>query len=230
MSSFSSSDRRAERLQQTVDEYSLVSRRVYNFVMGGVLLYGLLMNVLLCIYATDFAMRLPWWTLTIGYFILAMLGCFITARSKNALISFLGYNMVAVPLGLVVATIVEGFGGAGSYIVVNAFFMTMVVTMVMMAASFFVPQFFAKIGGILGVVLFGLLLVSLLQFFFGTFNLVAFIGAILFSLYIGYDMYRAQQFEPTMDNAVDSALDLYLDIVNLFLFILRILGRGGRRR
>ena len=38
----------------------------------------------------------------------------------------------------------------------------------------------------------------------------------------------------TLDNAVDSALDIYLDVINLFLRILRILGsRGGsssRRR
>nr|MCR5618576.1 Bax inhibitor-1 family protein [Lachnospiraceae bacterium] len=58
------------------------------------------------------------------------------------------------------------------------------------------------------------------------------IGAALFSGYIGYDFWRAQQFPKTLDNAVDCAVDIYLDIINLFLRILRILAgsRSSRRR
>ena len=51
------------------------------------------------------------------------------------------------------------------------------------------------------------------------------LAAGLFSLYIGYDVYRSQQFVKTVDNAVDSALDIYLDIANLFIRLLEILGR-----
>ena len=50
------------------------------------------------------------------------------------------------------------------------------------------------------------------------------IAAGLFSLYIGYDIYRSQQYPKTLDNAVDSALDIYMDIANLFMRILSILG------
>ena len=51
------------------------------------------------------------------------------------------------------------------------------------------------------------------------------IAAGLFSLYIGYDLHRSQQFAKTLDNAVDCALDIYLDIANLFLRLLRLLSR-----
>ena len=47
----------------------------------------------------------------------------------------------------------------------------------------------------------------------------------IFSLYIGYDWYRAQAYPKTLDNAVDSAIDLYIDIVNLFLRILALMSR-----
>ena len=50
------------------------------------------------------------------------------------------------------------------------------------------------------------------------------IAAGLFSLYIGYDIYRSQQFAKTVDNAVDCALDIYLDVANLFIRLLQILG------
>jgi len=55
--------------------------------------------------------------------------------------------------------------------------------------------------------------------------IVSWISAIIFSLYIAYDVYRSQQFPPTIDNAIDSAIDIYLDIINLFLDILEIIGK-----
>ena len=54
---------------------------------------------------------------------------------------------------------------------------------------------------------------------------VSWIGAVVFSLYIAYDVWRSQKFPPTLDNAVDSALDIYLDIANLFLELLEIFGK-----
>jgi FtsH-binding integral membrane protein len=48
---------------------------------------------------------------------------------------------------------------------------------------------------------------------------------LIFCGYIGYDWGKAQRQEKTIDNAVDSAAAIYMDIINLFLRILRILGR-----
>ena len=55
---------------------------------------------------------------------------------------------------------------------------------------------------------------------FATPSLWDFIVALIFCGYIGYDWAEAQTKERTLDNAVDSVVDLYLDIVNLFLRIL----------
>ena len=51
------------------------------------------------------------------------------------------------------------------------------------------------------------------------------IVAAIFTLYIGYDIHRSQQYPKTLDNAVDSALDIYMDIANLFIRILSIMGK-----
>lgn len=58
-------------------------------------------------------------------------------------------------------------------------------------------------------------------------TITSWVAAGVFSLYIGYDFQRAQAYPKTADNAVDCALDIYLDIINLFLRILRILGSRG---
>jgi FtsH-binding integral membrane protein len=42
---------------------------------------------------------------------------------------------------------------------------------------------------------------------------------------MGFDWYRAQAYPKTVDNAIDSAVDLYLDIINLFIRLLEIFGK-----
>ena len=48
---------------------------------------------------------------------------------------------------------------------------------------------------------------------------------VIFSGYIGYDWARANMIPKTLDNAIDSAASLYIDIINLFIRILQILSR-----
>ena len=50
----------------------------------------------------------------------------------------------------------------------------------------------------------------------------------LFSMFIGFDWARCNVCACTVNNAVAAAANLYLDIINLFLRILRILNRGRR--
>jgi FtsH-binding integral membrane protein len=49
--------------------------------------------------------------------------------------------------------------------------------------------------------------------------------AAIFCGYIGHVWERANRMPKTVDNAVDSAAAIYMDVLNLFLRILRILGR-----
>lgn len=54
------------------------------------------------------------------------------------------------------------------------------------------------------------------------------IGAFLFSIYVIYDtqlILGKGEYSYSLDDAYLAAIQLYLDIINLFLFILRIIGR-----
>ena len=46
------------------------------------------------------------------------------------------------------------------------------------------------------------------------------------ALYIGYDWVRANSVQRTTTNAIAAASALYLDIINIFLRLLRILARS----
>lgn len=240
-----SEKRRQERLNQGMnygyngfneyggytDNYStgMISDRAYNLIMGGVLLYGIIVNIILCATVGNVYEYINPIAFLIGYLVLCIVGILMSSKSDNPIISFIGYNFVVVPMGLVISTAVEAYGGMDSRVVTLAFIYTAIITGCMVGLSVVKPDFFASLGKFLFVAIIGLVVCELVLLLLGVDQIVtAWAGAAIFSLYIGYDIYRSQQFAKTVDNAVDCALDIYIDIANLFLDILRILGRNSR--
>ena len=97
-----------------------------------------------------------------------------------------------------------------------------------MAISTLIPDTFLSMGKTLLVALIVCIIVDVIALFLG-YNLVIIDYAVtfIFSLLVGYDWARANACVKTVDNAVDSAAELYIDIINLFLRILSILGRSN---
>ena len=204
----------------------IVSDRIYNLTLGATVLWGVAMNVVLCAFCGDFVASVNPFIFLIAYFALAFGGQVISYKSKSPVVSFIGYNMVVVPVGLVVASVVSYYGGIGAEEVGLAFLFTAIITGCMISLSIIYPNFFSRIGGLLFAGLIGLVLSGIVMTFLGIDSYIySWIGAVIFSLYIGYDYYFAQRYIKTVDNAVDSAISIYLDITNLFLHLLRILGR-----
>lgn len=217
---------RRARLEAPFDPAEEISARAYNAVMIGVLLWGLLINVLLCTVAAEAVSRLNPVAVSILYLICAIAGILIAGRSHNPFVSFLGYNLVVIPLGLVISLLVQEYGGIESRVVRNAFFYTLLITTGMLGLQMIIPTFFENIGRAILGFLIALILSELLLFFLRIPQGVTdWLAAGLFSLYVAYDIHRSQQFPRTLDNAVDCALDIYLDLANLFLRLLQIFGR-----
>lgn len=219
------SDRKEEMKVFHADDI-IISDRAYNTVLGSTIGWGILLNVILCMFCGDFVDSINPLVFLIGYFVCAFSGMAIAYKSDNPIISFIGYNMVVVPVGLVIACVVSAYGGLGSEVVGLAFVFTMIITFCMVGLSVIYPSFFSKIGGLLISTLIGLIICESFSLIFG-FDTYWFtwVGAVIFSLYIGYDFWVSQQYIKTIDNAIDSSVAIYLDIANLFLKLVRILGR-----
>lgn len=228
MALFNSSERKEERLAKVLMPGQEVSQRTYNLVLGAVVLWGLIVNLIMCTMESvvEFYVSVNPIIFLIGYFVLCILGTIITNRSDSPIISFIGYNMVCLPIGVIVSACVYAYGGLGGELVQQAFLITCIITGAMIVASVMFPQVFSKLGGALLIVLVCLIIAEIVLLILGIDQIItSWIAAALFSLYIGVDIYRSQQFPPSIDNAVDCALDIYLDIINLFLRILRLLAR-----
>ena len=207
-----------------------ISERSYNLVLGGVLLWGFLLNYLMVRllgpFILRFAAEIHPMVLVLGYLALAFAGSALVAR-PNALTSFLGFNLIAAPIGVIVCIALQGYAMAT---IRTAILYTAAVTALFMALGALYPQFFLKLGRVLAVALLASLVVELAGALIlrTSFDFMNWIGVGIFSLYIGYDWARANTCAPTLDNAVDLAANLYLDIINLFLRILSLLGKRRR--
>lgn len=199
---------------------------LYQLTIGLVVLYGLLLNAIFSVLLTERAVLflydiMPF--VLIGYLVFAIVGTVLT-RSHRPLVSFIGYNLVVLPVGVLVTMVTFAYD---PYLVAAALFGTAAVVIAMTGCAMLFPRFFARLGGALA---FALLLSFVVGFVFALLRLDSAIYDTLivtvFSLYIGYDWSRACAYEPTLDNAIDSACDLYLDIINVFLAVLRILQRS----
>ncbi|KAJ1974119.1 hypothetical protein H4R34_004835 [Dimargaris verticillata] len=85
---------------------------------------------------------------------------------------------------------------------------------------------FSRLGPVLGFALWGIILVGFIQIFFPfnrTFDLVmAIVTAVIFCGYIVYDTHAiTHRLSP--DEYIAAAVELYLDVINLFIALLRIL-------
>lgn len=97
--------------------------------------------------------------------------------------------------------------------------------MMLLGSAF--PRFFKRIEASLCIALIVVIFVEFAQVWLFGIHLAVmdWITAAIFCGYIGVDWGRANQIERTVDNAIDSAASLYLDIINLFLRVLRIVSR-----
>ena len=217
---------RQARLEAHVEPGSIISARAYNAVLIGVVVWGLLVNVLLCAYVGDVYRYINPVAFLVIYVVCAFGGIMLAAKSDSAVVSFLGYNLVVVPFGLVVSTLVQEYGGLDSMVVIDAFVYTLVITLGMLGLEMMFPTFFEKLGkALLGCLIALVVCEVVLLLLRVRQNVTDWIAAGMFSLYIGYDIHRSQQFPKTLNNAVDCALDIYLDIANLFIRLLQIFGK-----
>lgn len=210
--------------RRTTDD-TLIGAGLYNLVIGLTLLWGFAVNYIMVSHiAPEAIASVNPWVFFIGYFASCFFGIYLFQTSSNPLVSFIGYNFVVVPFGLIINMVVSQYDPE---LVTEAIRITGLVTIAMMCLGTLFPAFFQKIAGVLTIALLLVIVVELIEIFiFKTHHgILDWIVVLIFCGYIGYDWGRANQIPKTVDNAVDSAAALYMDIINLFLRILRILGR-----
>ena len=119
-----------------------LSTQHYNLVIGGCILYGILLNMLIVILFGDFFTRTNPLLLGIAYVLLVLWGVSL-AESDDPKKSFLGYNMVVVPIGALIAALLPHY--ALSQIRLAAVTTTLVVLLMLALATAY-PSYFSGLA------------------------------------------------------------------------------------
>ena len=203
----------------------IISASYYNLILGATLSWGFFLNWLM-VKSIPYSVvaNVHPFLFIVAYFASCFFGISLFTKSDNPLISFIGYNFVVIPFGFIINLVVHQYD---PNLVLEAVRVTGLVTISMMILGTLFPAFFEKISSALTVALIIVIIIELIEVFIFKIhhNIIDWIVVLIFCGYIGVDWGRANSIPKTMDNAVDSAAALYIDIINLFLRILRILGR-----
>ncbi len=120
----------------------------------------------------------------------------------------------------------------------DAFLMTAIVFGVMAAYGYFTKKDLSSIGSVCTMALLGVIVVSLLNaFVFKSSGMDLMLDYVVVLLFVGitaFDMYRMKQMalaggeEEVNRIALFTGMQLYLDFINIFLRLIRIMGRNSR--
>ena len=121
--------------------------------------------------------------------------------------------------------------------IINVFLSTTALFGLFAAAGYFTKTDLSKLGSILMIGLFGIVIAGLINFFVGSQTMdyvISFIGVVIFTGLTAYDVQKIKNMGERIEDgesmskmAIMGALSLYLDFINLFLFLLRLFG-GSR--
>lgn len=115
-------------------------------------------------------------------------------------------------------------------IVIQAALMTAIMVSALTTYAFTTKTDFTLHGGALMMCLFGLVGVSLLNMFLGSKlldSILCWFGAFLMGLYLIFDtqaILGRGSLSLSIDDYIFAAMNLYIDIIQIFIYILRIIG------
>lgn len=202
-----------------------VSDRTYNLSIGLVILWGLFVNFLMYRLFAGPVAEMSYLAMIVLYFAGSFGGMMIVYKSVNPFVSFLGFTILAAAMGLLLTSLLAVYSTATILLAVRV---TGVTTCLMIVLAMIKPDFFLSLGRTLLAALIGCLVVQVVfgLIFRVSMGALDWIVSLIFCGYIGFDWAKAQLYPKTLDNAIDSAADIYVDVVNLFVRVLSIVGRS----
>jgi len=177
-----------------------------------------------------------------AYWVVALAGLAVLII-LNFVIQKPGINLFLLYLftfleGMAISPIINYYLQTNSNILGEAFLITAVTSLALSAYAWTTKRDFTRMGDYLFYGLILLLVTSVLGLFLGglfhaTFFqlIIAFFGVAIFSGYVLFYVQRARHMADTMPNAIGLTVSLFITLLNLFLYILRILSilQGGNR-
>ena len=162
-------------------------------------------------------------------FVLIMSFSFDRLSSMVLLLLFMAFSFL---MGMSLSTIFMVYTAAS---ITSTFFVTAITFGIMALVGYTTSTDLTKFGSIMFMGLIGIIVASIFNWFIGSEGLdilISIIGVLVFTGLTAYDVQKLKRIgagveygtESTNKLSIIGALSLYLDFINLFLFLLRFLG------
>ena len=176
-----------------------------------------------------------------GVYLIGLIGMFVTLIALQFLRERTPINLIltfafATLVGFMLGAILEAYIAAGlGNLVLSAAAATGAVATVAGFVGYTTKRNLTRLGPALFIALIALLVAIVIGFFVHLALLqmvISAAGAVIFTLFLVFDLNRVARTEaPSQGTVIMLAVSVYLDILNLFLFLLSLLGMtSGSRR
>jgi len=151
----------------------------------------------------------------------------------SATVALILFFIYAASVGVIFALVFELYTAESIF---TTFLVTAGMFGAMAAWGYFTDRDLTNMGSILFMALIGLILATIVNIFWANeilYWVTTYAGVVIFAGLTAYDMQKVKRYGESGEGgegqekaAVQGALALYLDFINLFLFLLRIFGRS----
>ena len=210
-----------------------IMKRVYVRMFIGLLISAFVsLGVASSVAAMDFLFgnRIVFWGMLIGMFAMAIVIPVRMLKMQSSTVMLLFFLFSAL-MGAWLAPIFKFYD---PYVIAKTFFITAGTFGAMSVYGYFTKSNLDKLGSYLMMALFGLIILIIVNIFLKSSSmewLISILGVLIFIGLTAWDTQQAKRLaaanlEPQLADklATMSAMNLYLDFINLFLFLLRIFG------
>jgi protein lifeguard len=160
--------------------------------------------------------------------IITMVLAFVFVYCKSFIGQLVAFTGFTLSMSVLVAVAIVGYD---AQVLLQAFAITMGISIYLTAYVLITKKDFTSLYGVLGVALWGLILASFIFIFFPPSNTVqivyACIGIVVFIGYLLADV-SMMLHKYSEDEWLIAAISIYLDIINLFLYIVQLLNKCKR--
>ncbi len=171
-------------------------------------------------------------SLMIGMFvvvIVSMIACFVAHCYKNTICAFGAFIIFTIAMSVLLGI---GMVAYEAEVILQALAITVLTTVACIGYVVYTRKDFTGWAGIAGCVLFFMIITSLVFIFFPPSNTIqivyACIGIVLFIAYLLIDTSMVIH-RYTEDEWMLASMAIYLDIINLFLYILKLLSACSKK-
>ena len=236
-------DYQKDIMEQSMTEKHAVSAtftsRVLSYMAAAIAISG----VIAYVFGTDMSMLaylvnfetgslrpLAWVAMFAPFGLVLLMGMGINKLSSTSmLLVFIAFSVL---MGLSLSTIFLVYSLGSIYL---TFFVTSITFGIMAFVGYYTQTDLSKFGGILRMALIGIIVAMIVNIFMGSAMMdyiISILGVLIFTGLTAYDMQKIRQIGMQVEAGSESesklallgALTLYLDFINLFLFLLRFMG------